>query len=239
MPPRSKDGLTDRRRVLVAAGLSVAALFASRVAAAGQTVYVFAVNDRRAHAVEQDLSQALSGAAVTVFGRIADFIDGVQKNNPEVILAPELVLKELNIPPVLRGTLGGETTEQFSVLTDKTRSAQNATSFGAVDLLGRRGMPGLVQKLMGRSTAPKVVRVAKVEDLLPVLTFNSAEAVILPSRLVGSLRARTSMELSITQPESARLGCLCAGGRGATSMVSALRSAPRDALSQLGVDGWR
>ena len=92
---------------------------------------------------------------------------------------------------------------------------------------------------MGRSTTPKVIRVAKVEDLLPALTFNSAEAIILPSRLVGSLRARTNMTLTITEPGSARLGCLCAGGRGATGLASALRAAPRGTLSQLGVDGWR
>lgn len=223
----------------MAAGLGAAAVLTTSVSAAGQSVYVFAVNDRRARAVEQDLSHALSGMSVTVFGRIADFVESVQRNNPDAILAPELVLRELNISTVLQGTLGGETTEQFSVMCEKSHAAQSATSIGAVDLLGRREMPGLVQKLMGSRTTPKVVRVTKVEDLLPALTFNSAEAVILPSRLVGSLRARTSMALSITQPQSARLGCLCAGGRGANSIASALRSAPRDTLSQLGVDGWR
>lgn len=225
--------------MLIAAGIGAALVLTAKVSAAGSSVYVFAVNDRRARSVEQELSQALGGTTVTVFGRIADFVEGVQKNSPDVILAPELVLREINVPTVLHGTLGGETTEQYSVLTEKSRSVHNATSIGAVDLLGRRGMPGLVQKLMGRSTTPKVIRVAKVEDLLPALTFNNAEAIILPSRLVGSLRSRTSMALAISEPDSARLGCLCAGGRGATGLAAALRAAPRDTLSQLGVDGWR
>lgn len=223
----------------MAAGLGAAAVLTAGVSAAGQSVYVFAINDRRARAVEQELSQALAGTTVTVFGRIADFVEGVARANPDVILAPEVVLKEINVATVLHGTLGGEITEQYSVMTEKSRSAQTATSIGTVDLLGRRGMPGLVQKLMGRTTTPKVVRVAKVEDLLPALTFNNAEAILLPSRLVGSLRARTSMALAITQPESARVGCLCAGGRGATALATALRATPRDTLAQLGVDGWR
>lgn len=242
-PKREETGAqiaaTSRRAAFVASAIGAAALLTSSKSLATQKLYVFAINDRRAHAVEKDLSDDMNGIAVTVFGRIADFVDGVTQGRPDAILAPELVLRELGVPPILHGTLAGDTSEQYALLSDQGHSMKKAQSIGAVDLLGRREMPALIQKLLSSSAPPKVVRVAKVEDLLPALTFKTADAVVLPSRLVGSLKSRTSMPLSVVYPDKARLGCLCAGGNNVSSVAPALRKLSRTTLSYLGVDGWR
>ncbi len=236
---RKSKGVALGRRNLVAGSMGAATALGASTALAGHSLFVFAVHSRRAHALEKDISAALSGVNVTVFGRISDFVRAVENERPSAVLAPEPVFSIIDYSPTLRGTFGGKTWEQYAIISQRGLSSRGAESVGAVDLLGRRKMPELVRQLLSSESTPRVIRVTRPEDLLPALAFNKAEAIVLPERLVGALKQRTSMELTTSAPAHARLGCLCVGGAISDKLAPGLRGLPARLEADLGVDGWR
>src|SRR5262249_38334946 len=111
------------------------------------------------------------------------------------------------------------------------------TSVGAVDVLGRQGMKDLVADLLGSS--PRIERVTKVEDLLPVLQLASADPVLLPERLLESFEARSKLDLRVTRL-SGRVGlpCLSALTPAGTGLVDGIRKLGPRINQELGVTKW-
>jgi len=70
--------------------------------------------------------------------------------------------------------------------------------------LGRDGTNAFVRGLVGSNV--KVERVAKVEDLLPLLQMQRADAVILPSRMFSEIKSTSSL---VSRNESWRRRSVC------------------------------
>jgi hypothetical protein len=239
-------GRPTRRQVLLAAMGLLAALTdvpgGGTVQAAETKVYVFAVTSIRPHVLQKMLEAALPGMSVTVFGRVGDFSRALEEAPPDAALAASPVLAAFGQKPEIQGLKSGSAQEDYLVLSEGEVKADKLgeLTIGCLDLMGRKALPAFVQRLLGISREPAIQRVTKTEDLLQLLQFKRADAVLIPEGFLSDLQTRTKMELKILRLPSAkvlRVGIAFPGNR--QGVESALRSLPLAVLEQLGVDHWR
>lgn len=214
----------------------------SHALAAGGKLHVFAVTSARPRSLASDMEAKLGGITVTVFGRVGDFKRAVETENPDAIMAPPPVLAMVGKSPQLQGTKGGSATEPYVIVSSAPIAAGDLgkKTIGALDMVGRSELPVLVKQIIGSSTVPNVSRVTKIEDLLPLLQFNTADAIVFPERFLGEFKSKSKLTLVVQKPPSAQVGCIAvsfAGNRG--PVESGLRSLPGGVMGQLGVDGWK
>src|SRR5205085_12365438 len=127
----------------------------------------------------------LPGLALTVFGRFRDYQDAVTTKNPDAVVAITPLLDLDHTKATLQGMRGGKDWEPYLLVTTAAASPASwaGTTVGIVDLLGRDGTQAFAANAVG-STEVKVKRVAKIEDLLPLLEFSASDAVLVPSSAV-------------------------------------------------------
>jgi len=147
-----------------------------------ESLYVFYPTVMRAKVVQQKLSIALPGVKTVVLSRYRDFKKKVQEAQPDAILAKQPVVESIAGYSIkLRGVRNGATEEGYALLAVDTSLDPNNISqmmLGVLDLLGRKGMVKFIDDHF--SAKPKLKRVTKIEDLLPLLTFNMAEGILIP-----------------------------------------------------------
>src|SRR6185295_10518317 len=123
----------------------------------------------------------------------------LQSSPPDAAIAPAPVLEAFGQAVKLQGTLRGQPTEPYILLSAQTLSLESLASktIGSVDLVGRSDLPGFVGSVLHLPNSPRIQRVTKVEDLLQLLRFGKADAVLLPERLVAGLKAKTKMDVEV------------------------------------------
>lgn len=238
----------SRRRLRAGIGaLLLAALVGAAGSALGQegrpTLYVFLQLDVKPSVLEQALQRQLPGMAVTVFGRFRDFQDVVGTRRPDAILAIPPLLDLDHSKPTLQGARSGRDWEPYVLISAGATAPPASLSgktVGVVDLLGHDGTQAFAASLL-KTTDIKIKRVAKVEDLLPLLEFSAADAILLPGAVVKRLSERTRLPLAVRELPGVRVGL---------PAVAVLRPAARDAVVQslqgldadtkniLGIDAW-
>jgi hypothetical protein len=206
--------------------------------AGGGRLLVFVHVASKQRALQALLKDALPDLTVTTVGRVADFDRAIEEGQDAVLTLP-IVMQARNISPKLRGYRGGSPDERYSLVgADVPPDPAKVSTVGALDLLGREGTNAFVQGLVG--SQPKVERVTKVEDLLPLLQMQRADAVLLPSRLFGELKSTSSLNLA--QKELSGLvgivavASLTDGGAQVVAEVSKLSG---DAARVFGVESWK
>jgi hypothetical protein len=232
--------------VLIAAALLVGSglllLSPPTTARPDTTLYVYAVTPLRARALEQKIEDAMPGVDVTVFGKLSDFKVALEANPPDAALSPKPVLTSLNRAADLQGTRAGSDAEQYLLVSTRTLNRDMLSSFryGIVDLVERRALPRFVAGLLGVSAAPEVQRVTKIEDLLQLLQFQTADAVLLPERFRADFESKSKMNFTILSLSTAKVGLVAVSFLGERQSVEgALRRLPKDVLADLGVDEWK
>jgi hypothetical protein len=205
-------------------------------------VHVFVQADVKSGVLEKTLQQQLPGLSVTVFGRFRDLEDASATAKPDGLLAITPVLQQRGRRPSLQGTRAGKDQESFLLVSvgHLPEGSLSGKTIGAVDLMGRDGTQAFVAGLL-KTNDVKVKRVAKSEDLLPLLEFNAADAIILPSFALARLTERT--QLAIKSKE-------VPGGPVGLPAVAVFNEGSRDAIIKafsgldgatkklLGIDGW-
>jgi hypothetical protein len=211
----------------------------SRIASAARgRLVVFVQTAVKQRALQAMLQSALSELTVTAVGRVADF-DRALEEAPDAVLTLPIVLVARGMSPQVRGCRNGATEEPYALVgVDAPPNPANIKTIGAVDLLGRDGTNDFVRGLVGSSV--KVERVTKIEDLLPLLQMQRADAVLIPSRLYQDLASTSSLRLAqhelptrVGLPAATGLG---GGGAIAIDQVSRLGG---EAARTLGTDSWR
>lgn len=215
-------------------------------AVAGAKVFVFYPSLARPFAIQSALAKRCPKLEITVFGRLADLQAMVESNPPQAILAQTPVLKQFpGYPPRLQGSFKGSITEDFVLLSiDEPfdAAASSGASIGVVGILDRKQMEGFVQGLV--PGAPRINRVTKVEDLLPLLLFRSVSAVLVSEANMREFRKKSQVKLVDVKLAMPKVGLLAAGlpageGDAERDILSALRSLDRETLALLGVDAWK
>jgi hypothetical protein len=112
------------------------------------------------------------------------------------------------------------------------------SSVGALDLLGREGMVAFVQSVVGAH--PKVERVTKVEDLLPLLQIQRVDAILLPSRLLPEVKTASRLNLSSRElPATVGLPTVAKLGARGAQVLPAIKRLPSGITRAFGVEEWR
>jgi hypothetical protein len=229
----------DTLKSAVALAMAGAALVASRRAeASGGRLLVYLHLVMKQRALQTAFEAALPGVTVTAVGRVADLERGLS-DGQDAVLALSGVLSQRNWPLQLRGLRRGATEETYSLVgTDSPPDPQRVDSVGALDLFGRDGTERFVKGLLG--AAPKVQRVTKVEDLLPLLQIQRVAGVILPSRLITELQSGSRLKLAGRElPQKVGLPAATALNAGGAAILAGLRRLPPSLSLALGVDEWR
>ena len=232
--------MSPHRPFLDAARLAFAAAILSTRAsgAAERNLLVFLHVAVKQRAFQSELQAALPGTNVTAVGRVADF-DRSLSQGPDAVLTLPVVLAARGLAPRLRGQRQGSVDEKYSLVgADSAPDPRRVAVVGALDLLGREGTTSFVQRLVGGR--PKVERVTKVEDLLPLLQMQRVEAILLPSRLFAELKAASRMNLAQRElSEGVGLPAVASLTAAGTDIAQAVSHLPAGLVKALGVDGWR
>ncbi len=247
---------TGRRRLLAAAaGLAWLCGVAARGGAlspgpppalaqpARPSLYVYLHTSLKSSLLEKALRQGLPALEVTVFGRFRDFEDALATRKPDAILALQPLLAMLSMTPTLQGLRGDRDWESYVLMSDESAAdgGPDAKVIGVVDLLGRTGTQQLVTRLLGKSTV-ELRRVTKFEDLLPLLQFSAAGAVLVPGEAVGSISERSRLRLRVHTLPEARVGLPALGVWNTSRRDLVIQQVMRlDAatLGMLGLDRWK
>ena len=189
-------------------------------------------------AFQTELQAALPGIAVTAVGRTGDF-DRALGEGPDAVLTLPVVLAAHGLSPVLRGVRQGASDEKYALVgAEATPDPGKVAAVGALDLLGRDGMVAFVQSLIGAH--PKVERVTKVEDLLPLLQMQRVDAILLPSRLLPEVKMVSRLNLSGRDlPAAVGLPTVAKVGAAGAQVLPAIKHLPSGLTRAFGVEEWR
>jgi hypothetical protein len=215
----------------------------ARADAAHPTVFVLLQLDAKASAVEKSLSDHLPGITVKVFGTFRDFDTAATTGNPDALLVIPPLLDARGKKATLQGTRAGKETEPWVLVSvDKPLEGPLAgKTIGMVDLLGRDGTQAFIAQVTKEKDF-KVKRVAKVEDLVPLLEFSAAQALLVPSAMLPGFAKHTRLALKPRE--------LAAAGQVGLPAVAVLNPAAKDAVVKafsgldaatkavLGIDAW-
>jgi hypothetical protein len=219
------------------AALAVA-MVARRSAAEGNgRLIVFLHVAVKQRALQSILQDALSGVIVTTVGRIGD-LDRALKEGQDAVLSLPVVLAANGLTPRLQGLRAGAADEAYALVgVNSPPDPRAIKAVGALDVLGRDGTSSLIHGLLG--TQPKVERVTKVEDLLPLLQMDLVQAIVMPSRFLPEVRATSQLNLAATElPTRLGLPAVASVGSAGDSVIAAVRRMPLNASKVLGVDAW-
>jgi hypothetical protein len=230
---------------------TVALLSAAPTTAAGAegrpTLYVFVQTDVRSSVLEKALQAKLPALAVTVFGRFRDFEEALASRAPDAVLAlaPLLVARQLD-PIVLRGVSNGRDVDTFVLVhTDLGLAAMEGAlanrTIGVVDLFGRKGTQDFAAALLKESSI-RVKLVTRTDDLLSLLQFSAADAVLVPSDLVQTFKERSRLSLHVRTIPGAtveRVAVSVLNPAVNDLITRQLRALDAPTSQMMGIDGWR
>jgi len=163
-------------------------------------LHVFLQLDLKSSTIEKALQEHLPGLAITVFGRFRDFEEVLGSAHPDAVLCITPVLDYRGAKATLQGMRAGSAVEPY-VLASASQPLEGplaGKTIGVVDLMGREGTESFLNRLLNIHDV-KMKRVAKVEDLLPLLEFSAADGIVISSAAVPRLTERTRISLKIRE----------------------------------------
>ena len=206
--------------------------------AGGARLLVFVHVAMKQRALQALLQSALPGLTVTTVGRVADFDRALEEGQDAVLTLP-IVAQAHGLSQKLRGLRGGSPDESYSLVgADAAPDAASVRTVGVLDVLGRDGTTSFVHGLM--AAKPKIERVTKVEDLLPLLQMQRADALLLPSRLFAEIKSTSSLNL-VQKELGGRVGlpALTAINDAGALAIAEVGKMSSEATRALGVESWR
>jgi hypothetical protein len=204
-------GIRSARALL---GALIAILLVARASGADSrpSLYVYVHTDTKSATLEKTLQDRMPALTVTVFGRFRDFEEAMTSRRPDAVVALQALLASQNVAVALQGLRGEHDWEPYVLLSPgpAIEGSLSGKVIGVVDLLGRDGTQQFVTKLLKTSDV-KLKRVTKMEDLLPLLQFSAADAVLVPASAVKSVTERSRLPLKVREIPDARVGLPAVG----------------------------
>ena len=242
-----RNKLSRHKTLAVLVPVFLAAFITISLNVWGQTIkprlFVYVSTMTRASALQKELQRALPETQIKVFSRVRDFEKAVADESPEAVIARHNLVKGVKMTPGVQGVLNGQKAEPY-VLLSVDKSIDVATlegkNVGAVDELGRRQTATFVEKSLG--VKPMIKRTVKVEDLLALLQFSAADAILLPGRFTSVLQKTSQLKLVETSLPNASMPLPAAGFSSdeAKNAISPLIKKLNGSINEkLGVDSWQ
>jgi hypothetical protein len=207
------------------------------------SLYVYVHTDAKSATLEKALQDRMPSLTVTVFGRFRDFEEAMTSRRPDAVVALQALLASQNVPIALQGLRGEHDWEPYVLLSPgpSLEGPLNGKVIGVVDLLGRDGTQQFVTKLL-KTPDLKLKRVTKMEDLLPLLQFSAADAVLVPASAVKSVTERSRLPLKVREIADARVGLPAVGvlnPKVKDLMIKQVQALDGETNRTLGVEKWR
>ncbi len=226
-------------RIVCSVMLIGAPLFAQQM-----TLYVFYPSTIRPQTLQQQLNDELPGVTVTVFGRYIDFAEQVKISAPDAILTKPDVIRQFGAYSLkISGIRNGSADEPYILVSEKkkTQTEQVGTSrIGVVDFLGRHGMDLLARNIF--DTPPRINRVSKIEDLLPLLAFGMADAVFVSVKDADYLASISKMQFLRREINGKKIGIVALGIKKDSTgekTVRIIKGLSKAICLLFDVEGWR
>jgi hypothetical protein len=206
------------------------------------SLYAYLHTETKSATLARSLQDKLPGLTVTVFGRYRDFEEAMGSRRPDAVIALQPLLGSQNLPVLLQGLRGEHDWEPYVLLaTNALDGSLSGKLIGVVDVLGREGTQEFVTKLLKTSDV-KLKRVTKMEDLLPLLQFSAADAVLVPAAVVKSVSERSRLPLKVRELPDARVGLPAVGlinARAREVLLREIQALDSDTNHTIGVDRWK
>ncbi len=223
--------------------LAVVVLFCS-IECYAESLYVFYPTTRRPKVMQSEMKNACPSIEIKVFGRYRDFSTSVKETPPDAILTKTPVIEKIEGYSIkLSGSRKGATKEPYILLSVDTKvdpgNLGNST-VGVLDILGRKGMSAFVGKYF--SPLPKIKRVPKMEDLLSLLTFKEANAILIPEVYVNYFKGLSKSNLVSAPVPGMQVGIIdlaVKNGRSADVIIKAVKATGAASTTFLEVDNWK
>jgi hypothetical protein len=189
--------------------------------------------------IERSLAQSMHGIEVRAFGTVNELRTAMSTQMPDAIFGAPSAIQQAGFTPSMVGTTsarGGYAIASFR--PDITRDQLGSITLGTVEESGKKATEQRVNQLIGGKA--KLRRVQKVDDLLPLLQFKMADAIVVRDAQLAQIKSRTKQTLhtiSLTGPGETRAVAFTDGGRRSVVERALLDLAP-EARAQLGVEKW-
>jgi hypothetical protein len=179
----------------------------STLVSGNERLYVFYPSTFDCQSMQNKMDSALPDITITVFSRYDDFALKMKVEPPEAIITKPILIQEQfnNYEVILNGERNGKTEGCYVVLSIDTnftiKSINNESIVGVVDILGRTGMKTFVRRQC--SIEPKLKRVSRIGDLLPLLSLDIAAGIMIEKVFVDYFRTTSQLQFAeIPLPES-------------------------------------
>ena len=205
-------------------------------------LYIFKPTKEKATVVQDMIQKHCPDINVTVFGRVKDFIDQIESAKPSAIISLLPVVNQYNTYTILsKGALNGVTQEPYVFISiDKPIDPKNIEkmSLGVIDILGRKGMTSYIAELFGKKI--EIKRVTKTEDLIPLLTFNAVDALLITKSVFDEIKSTSQLNFVETATEL-KIGLSTVATMNAEDqgkLKACVAKLPKDTNAILGVEKW-
>ncbi len=209
-----------------------------------ESLYVFYPTTARSKVLQEKMGADCPDIALTIFGRFRDFQTKITESPPDAILTKKPVINEIKGYTIkLQGTRKNSTDESFILLSvdeaiDPAKLAD--LTVGVLDILGRKGMGKHVAQYF--DPVPKLKRVTKIEDLLPLLSFNMAKAILISDNRVSYFKKLSKLNFIATPVPNMQIGIVALAvkdGANADAVINSIKGVGDDTTSLLEVDNWK
>ena len=207
------------------------------------TLYVFLHTDVKSTVLEKALQSSLPDLGVTVFGRFRDFEQALSAHPPDAVLALQPLLEARKLSATLRGVGQGRDVEPYLLMSvgNPLAGSLAGRTIGVVDLLGRTDTQTFVLALL-KAPDSRLKLVTKLEDLLSLLQFAAADAILVPARIVKAFTERSRLPLQVRALPDVVVGRASVAVLTPAARATVVRGIERldVATNQLmGVESWR
>lgn len=209
----------------------------------GEKLYVYFPTTIKPMILEKNISDVCPNISVTVFGRYHDFITMVGTDNPDGVLIKTPLIKELSSYTISkRGVWKNKITDDYVFLSTQEINPTEigAGVIGILDFMSKKNMDEFAASFF--NTQPKVKSVTKMEDLLSLLTFNMANAILIPDSYISYFKSKSQLDFKVVLivNNSAEIIALCIkSGKSSSNLELVVQKFTGSINSSLGVESWK
>ena len=208
--------------------------------AIGQKLYIFIPTEYKAVDVERKFREIYKGYTIRSFSNVIDFKKAVSIDTPDAIITKPQLIPLLDVYTIkLNATHSGSTKESFFILSvGNPLSLADLTNknIGILDFLGRKQIDSFTDNLFNGN--PKLKRVKKTADLIPLLTMNLVDGVIASASQIAYIKSRSQLALHTTKCKNDQGIAVLALYKNSDEIVKKLKQLPTEVSLMIGVDGW-
>lgn len=208
-------------------------------------LYVYYPTVSNPEIVKNTLVKQIHGINIEVFAKHDEFTAKVNADQPDAIITKSALISTqlTNYEVLLNGQRGEKAETKYVILsTNKPiaiESVNSSTVLGVVNFLGRNGTDQFVKQFFPEQ--PRLKRVSKPTDLLPLLSLNVAAGILIEDFFVDYFKSTSQLEFFVTPAQSVpnSVGFAVKKGAKADKTIEILKKANKEICDIFHIDMWK